>query len=303
MKIGYLIQAFKEHETLKFLVNILLKDVFAEVFIHLDKKSDINLFYIDDKRVHFIEKREFVSWGGFSQTKLLFNLVEYVLAYPIKFDYYCFLTESCYPVYSGEQLKEKISESKNIILSATINQKRKIERYWFFDFHVKNLFIHKALSSTINKVSKILYNLKLLRKKPYTYVDGRKAQVFSSSSYFRLSFDEMKYVWRVYKNNSELRKYFKHSFVSQELIIATILGNSKFISDCIIREKYTCYADLCAMHYLRYVGPNVNVLLETDYDEIIESGKPFIRKIQVENPSSAKLIEKLEARKESNRIT
>ena len=94
MKIGYLIQAFKEHETLKFLVNILLKDVFAEVFIHLDKKSDINLFYIDDKRVHFIEKREFVSWGGFSQTKLLFNLVEYVLAYPIKFDYYCFLTES-----------------------------------------------------------------------------------------------------------------------------------------------------------------------------------------------------------------
>ena len=122
MTIGYLIQSFKEFETLKFLVQLLLQDETSEIFIHLDKNSNINLFYIEDKRVHFIEKRELVSWGGYSQSKLLFNLIEYVLQYPVKFDYYCFLTESCYPVYSGETLKKKIVEAKNIILSATINQ-------------------------------------------------------------------------------------------------------------------------------------------------------------------------------------
>lgn len=297
MTIGYLIQSFNDHETLKYLVKLLLEDKTSQVFIHIDKKSDILLFYIDEERVHFIEKREFVSWAGYSQTRLVFNLIEYALNFPTKCDYYCFISESCYPVFAGEKLKGKICEAKNIILSATVNEKDKIEKYWFFDFHVKSPFINKVLHHSINCFTGMLYKFNLFKKEPYTYIDGKKAEIFASSTHFRLSYDEIKYVYDVYENNDELRKYLQYSFASQELVVATIIGNSEYRDDCVIQDKYTSYADLCSLHYLRYDGPRVNVLHEEDYENIVKSGKPFIRKIKVDDPSSARLIEKLEKRK------
>lgn len=290
--IAFLIQAYSDSNALKKLIRILLKNNDSHIFVHLDKKSDLTEFYINNKRVHFIEKREMVSWAGYAQGKLIFNLIDAAVQYKLKFDYYCFLSESDYPVYEGEKLFESIIKSNNIFLNCSRLQSNKIEKYWFYDFNIKSSKINKYLSHSVNAITEILYRIRLFRKKPWLMINGKKAEVFFSSPFWKYSYKELRYIDMTFKNNPTIEKYFKHSFAPCELMVPTIIANSKFGKNICYEDDYINLNQLSAICFFKYDDSRVNVLTDKDFENIIKSGKPFMRKVK-KNYSDL-LIQRLE---------
>lgn len=292
IEIAYLIQAYSDNDALKRLVNVLLSMNNCEIFIHLDAKSDINKFYIDDKKVHFIENREFVSWAGYAQGKLIFNLINSALKYEKKFDYYCFLSESDYPVLYGEKLINRLTKSKTILINCSKYQPQKIERYWFYDFNVSSPKVNKIISKIVNLIFGALYYLKIAKKKKNVIINGLNCDIYTSGPFWCLNYEEILYINETFKKNKNLEKYFKHSFASCELMVSTILGNSPFKTKCKFVDEYINLNNISDICYFCYTGPRVNNLNEENYDDIIKSGKPFIRKVK--KIYSDKLIKMIE---------
>lgn len=291
-EIAYLIQAYSDCLALKSLVKSLLNMNNCEVFIHLDIKSDIKDFWIEDERVHFIENRELVSWAGYAQGKLIFNLIDYALKYAKKFDYYCFLSESDFPVFYGEKLTERIKNSKMILMDCTINQREKIERYWFYDFNIKSPKANKILSKLVNGIFGLLYYFKIIKKDCVVNLNGIKCHVFVSSPFWCLDYETILYINNTFNRNKQFQNYFKHSFAPCELMISTIIGNSQYNKLCEFVDEYINLNNLSDICYFNYTGPRVDILNEDNYDEISKSGKPFIRKVK--KGYSDKLIKMIE---------
>lgn len=280
MQIAYLIQAYSDSYALKNLVDILLEMDNCEIFIHLDAKSDIKSFIIKDKRVHFINNREYVSWAGYAQGKLIFNLIESALKYEKKFDYYCFLSESDFPVFYGNKLIERLKKSKTILLDCSLYQPQKIERYWFYDFNISSPTINKIVSKTVNTFFGFLYYTKILKKKKFVNINGTPCHIFVSGPFWCLNYEIISYVYDTFEKNQKLQKYFRHSFAPCELMVSTILGNSPYKTSCHFVDEYINLNNLSDICYFCYTGPRVNVLNESNYNEVMSSGKPFIRKVK-----------------------
>lgn len=297
-KIAYLIQAYSDNHAFKDLVKTLLNMNNCEIFVHLDRKSDIEKFFIKDDRVHFIENREYVSWAGYAQGKLIFNLIQAALQYEKKFEYYCFLSESDFPVLYGKELINRLKNSRMILINCSNAQPHIIERYWFFDFNIKSVKINKIVSKTVNLFLGILYKFKILKKSKLVNIDGKMCDVFKSGPFWCLNYEMIAYINSVFNRNKKFQKYFKHSFASCELMVATILANSPYSKYCNFTEEYINLNHLSDICYFCYFGSRVNVLNEENYEEIVKSGKPFIRKVKKEY--SDKLIDMIKKNWSSN---
>lgn len=290
-KIAYLIQAYADSEALIELISILLNMENCHIFVHLDKKSDISKFYVKDDRVHYINKREFVSWAGYKQGKLIFNLIEAALEFPEKFEQYCFLSESDFPVYSGEELIKKIEEAKPIFINCSVLQREKVERYWFYDFGIKSVKMNKVISKLINAIFGFLYKIRICRKPSTVKLDGVQVDIYCSGPFWSYNYEQIKYIDKVYKTNKSFRKYFKSSFAACELMVSTIIANSKYSDICKIADEYINLNEISSLCYFKYTGSRVNVLTCEDYSDIMSSKKPFIRKVK--KGISDKLVEKI----------
>lgn len=291
-KVAYLIQAYSDYNALKKLVYCLLDMGNCHIFVHLDKKSDITKFLIKDSRVHFIDKREFVSWAGYNQGKLIMNLIEAALAYSERFEMYAFLSESDYPVYNGEELESRLRDVRTIVINCSQKQKQKIERYWFYDFGISSVRLNKVVSKLVNGIFGVLYKIRICKKKNKVKLDGKEVDVYCSGPFWRYDYEQIKYIYDKFTSNRELQKYFKHSFASCELIVSTIIANSKYVDKCQFVDEYQNLCQLSSLCFFKYTGPRVNVLTEDDYDDILQSQKPFIRKVK--EGVSDTLINKIE---------
>lgn len=292
-KIAYLIQAYADKEAFIQLVETLLDMDNCHIFVHLDKKSDIESFYIDNDKVHFISNRELVSWAGYKQGKLMFNLIDEALNYPVKFERYCFLSESDFPVYTGDELIRRIKESKPIFINCSQFQKSKVERFWFYDFGIKSVLANKIVSKLLNGIFGVLYKLKICKKKSTVNINGENVDVYCSGPFWQYDYEQLSYIRETFCNNKRFQKYFKTSFASCELMVPTIIANSQYAKMCEFVTEYINLNNISSLCYFKYTGPRVNVLSNEDYESIMKSGKPFIRKVKKDQ--SGILIDKIKS--------
>ncbi len=83
----------------------------------------------------------------------------------------------------------------------------------------------------------------------------------------------------VNKEYKELMKYFRFSFVPEEMVIPTIIFNSPYKANATIYKKgvYDGLKSLSAVTYFNY-NKEIQVFSEKDYEELKESDKMFARK-------------------------
>jgi len=97
-KIAYLILAHDDATHLSNLVKAI--DYQCNIFIHLDKKSDIDTFKqcVDLPNVIFIKDRVAVTWAGISMIDAEINLLREALKNAEAYTHVVFLSGSCYPI-------------------------------------------------------------------------------------------------------------------------------------------------------------------------------------------------------------
>lgn len=77
--------------------------------------------------------------------------------------------------------------------------------------------------------------------------------------------------------DKDIRAYFKTVYAPDELCVPTVVMNSKFRRNAIKVDNLS-FQGVTPLHYLNYVG-SIWIYDENDFDDIVGSGKMFVRKV------------------------
>ncbi|KRM08004.1 hypothetical protein FC89_GL002116 [Liquorilactobacillus ghanensis DSM 18630] len=324
---AFLLIMYKSSNSLIDLLKV-LKTSGGDVFVHVDKKSDLNtLKKINEfTNVEIIKERFNISWGGFNMVKAMIALLKAAYNKNADYTHYVFLSGSDYPVWNGKKINRFFSSHRNKELvnaycmtnNGCVHCSSKITKYYFFD-HMNHI---KTLSRIYNLFMSEVYRRK--RKNSFISVGKKRLKVYFGSQWFAITNDCAKYVLSKV-SNKQLINYFKHSLAPDEMFFHTIIFNSKFGMNNLIGGpveyspkwnlfNYTfldssflnCGEEIRIPKLLekiritskkdksrKNVGRgSIRFLNEKYFDEIIKSGYPFCRKI--DDNYSNKLISELE---------
>lgn len=227
-KHAYLIMAYNNFDLLEKLI-LRLNDYRNDIFIHIDKKSDLENNFeekIKDEykksNIYFLDRIN-VYWGEFSQIQCELNLLKATTSVG-KYEYYHLLSGSDYPIVSQDTIHNffESNEGKEFIEIKPNLEKRFFDtRYNCYNFFVK---CFKNKNKLVSKLSKrlsqflilIQYWLKIKRRKNETVKYG--SQWFSITS---------NAVDLILKNEEIIKEKYKFTLCCDEIFLQTLLYNSK----------------------------------------------------------------------------
>lgn len=291
MNIAFLINAHTDLDQLKRLCKKLTN--YGDMYIHIDKKTDDN--YVSaikeyssilntENEISILSVRVPVFWGGYNKIYAIRSLLEAALMNRKKtYDRVFYLSGLCYPLLSKETFMQFCNDYKGKelmtaydITTGVQKQQEKVTLYHLF----RNIYPplgSNLLRRCIIAGSRIVLLLLGIRKKPYLVTQGQKWDIYFSSEWFGLTGACAQYVFDIMSNNKDVENYFKTAYCSDELIIPTIVMNSSFGYSAEIIDHYNL-EELSRLHYLHYTDA-IWSYDENDFDEIMQSCKPFVRKL------------------------
>ena len=303
VKIAYLISAYKDPKQLARLIKRLGQGDATHFFIHADAKCVQERFEEAltpcKGNVTFTPKRFWGQWGGFNQVRYQQELLRACLECGKTFDRVFILTGQDYPLISNEEINKRLLEKpereylKGLDITKLAYLPKTADRivlYHFFrDMNHASYKTKKIFSGLARLAMKALP----IRKKPYLIVEGKKWDVYLSSSYMCITSGLARHVYNIMASNKKLMSYFKHSFVPEEMVIPTIVFNSPYKKFCEVYEKnsYDGLSKLSAVTYFNY-GCEIQTFTLKDYEELKQSGKMFARKFA--SGASDSLMDKLD---------
>jgi len=303
MKIAFLISAHTDLPQLQRLCRKLAD--YGDCFIHIDRKTNDSYVVQLKDYLHTIQgtfcivsQRINVCWGGYSQIKATQILLDEAINHSKeKYERIFLLSGLCYPLFSKSQMcdycakhaNEQYMSAYNISKGSDRRQKERVVLYHYFrDINLPHKsFLRRALIGGTKLILKALG----VRKPPFLQVKGKRWDVFYSSQWFGLTGECAEYVLENLKHNSVLIKYFNTAYASDELTVATIVMNSEFGKTC-KKINNPDFEKLSSLHYLHYTD-HIWTYGEADYDILMNSGKPFVRKLV--SGKSENLIEKIDS--------
>ena len=105
--------------------------------------------------------------------------------------------------------------------------------------------------------------------------------IYFAPQWHALSHECITYILYTIDQNPQIREFFKYTYAPDELLIPTLVFNSKFKQRC-IRSNFppgTHYNEKPVLHYINY-SPVVEIFDEASFDILISSGKLFARKLR-----------------------
>lgn len=297
INIAFLILAHTDPSHITRLANKLTNSKNFDVFIHVDKKIEIDLFQRELKnnnQVFFIHNRFEIDWGSYNSVKATLELIK-VSNETKDYKRFVLLQGLDYPIKSNDQINDFFCENISVefIRSCKITgskekyHSKKIEMFWFFE--KKNL-----LKKIINNLN--LY-LPFKFRKGYIIENGKKFDLFWGAAQWALSKEAVEYILSFSNNNPKFNRYFKYVFPQDETYFHTILYNSSFKERTLFKkeeEPKKLLENWRNIHYFEYPeDKGIKVLTMEDYRKILKSDSLFIRKVN--SDISKDLLDKIDA--------
>ena len=161
MNIGYCIICHRNTNILRTTIEILSKGN-NNIYLHVDKKADIDDFYEYIDKVNFSEERIDVSWGRYSQIECMLILLK--VAAKDNCDYICLLSGDCLPLKNSEEIKEFFTENKGKEFIGIQKKCNKEELENNIKYEHNALYLKKnrnALEAIISKIQSKVKPLKI----------------------------------------------------------------------------------------------------------------------------------------------
>ena len=275
MKHAYLIMAHNQFLSLKELVAT-LDDERNDIFIHFDKKVKVvpSLSTRFSKLV-ILDKRVDVIWGDTSQIKAEYALFNAAFVSG-KYAYYHVISGTHFPLKSNDGLHEWFEACNGacVLKPVPLPEEEIQMRFGYFHFFLKHLI---SKNKTVNKAYHLgwmamLGIQKALRiKRDTSFIKGKASQWCS------LNEDAVK---MILSKEKEILKKFRRSFCCDEFFVRAIIDNT---------DVPVLYDDrLC---HVEFVHTTPRYFKEEDYEQLMNSGALFFRKMSDSNIGLAKMIE------------
>ena len=289
INIAFLVLCHDEEELLGRLSKFLLYGE-DKVFVHVDRKVDINKFknaVVGLKNVCFTENRFDVYWGGFNSVKATMELIKTALNDNVYFDRFVLLQGRDYPLHSPEYMhnfflsrrNEEFCKGSNVTKSKNPQDYMKCCGWWNRD-RTTNFF-----SKIANKFFAFL-NTKVCIKYRRGYFKTRtlKWDVFKGWAQISLTRECALFVLNTYEKMPRYNKFMKHRFPPDEIYIHTIIYNSRFrerISSFYLIPKANASWFDSALNLTYFEYPSKVVIFKdlSEYDELLKTKALFIRKV------------------------
>lgn len=271
MRVAYCIICHKNSEVLNEAINILKED--NDIYIHVDKKSDINKFAKYKGYVNFIENRVDVKWGSYSQIQATINILKEVRKNK-NYDYIFLMSGDCLPLKNSREIKLFLNENKGklfigVDLSNNEMQdeiKNKVA-YKYYNIHYnkeESNIIKKIINKIIKKIHWILRNI-FFKNKYYKNLP----RLYKGSNWFGITGEVNEYILNFISENPLYVKGFKRAFCGDEIFFQSIIMNSIYKND-IYKYGIENNDNFMALRYIDWKsGPEYpKVLDESDFNNI-----------------------------------
>ena len=262
MKSVFLLLVHANSGQLKRLINQLSGDN-AIIYLQVDLKTDISLFdeYKNYHSIIFIKNRIKVAWGGYSQVQGMVNSFKEIIPSLQMDQYVSVISGQDYPIMRKEEMNAflKLNQGKAFMEYLLIPEEwsvglKRLQRYDLSDYHFPGF-----------ASLEIKMNAWLPKRKP-----PKELVYVGKSSWFTITVEHLKYIVDFLEKNHSIKKYFKLTWGSDELVFQTILYNSNYRAQMVNNN-------------LRYIDWSAGkarpkVLDITDAEKLKQSGKFFARK-------------------------
>ncbi len=283
-KHAYLIIAHNNVETLKKIVELLDYEL-NDIYIHIDKKSDILTF----KCLESIPKKSKIKiyskiktyWGHFSQVE-----VEYFLMKEASKGDYCYyhlISGVDLPLKKQEYIHKFFEENKGkefVHFTSKKIDNDKIE--WINYYHFFQKFLKISRYNIINIFFKCIEKMSLkIQKIIHIHRYNENYQIQKGANWFSVDDECIKYV--ISKENW-VKKHFKYSKSPDELFLQTLIINSQYKERLYI-DKYNDDYHAC-MRYIDWNRGGPYTFRKSDFKELMYSdflwGRKFDERVDIE---------------------
>jgi len=283
MRISYAILVHRNPEQFGRLLQALsLNAGDAEFFVHIDAKTEARPFHqavgkAESPRVHFVDRRTSVNWGGFSVVRATLTLMQAIVQGGRKFDYVILMSGQDYPIKCHGEIQKHLSDNAGdeFICYAPIptpdwNVIDRLETYHFHEF--VGLKFERYLKRAVGRI------LPEKRRIPcgFSPVGG--------SQWWGLTLECVEYILNFLAENPSFTRFFWFSLAPDELFFHTIIANSSF-SERVSKERLT-FVDWTSG------GRSPKVLTMHDFDTLLQSNGLWARKFDVD--VDAKILDSLD---------
>ncbi len=306
MKIGYLIDCYKDPIVTKRLILRLAEDPDNEIFVHVDSKADMEPFLVQTGRynnIHYQKNRRRVYWGGLSQVLLCIDMLQEAKKYGC--ERHVTLHNGCWPLWSNERLRAFFSEDREripVVNVSTSPMKTFYKRTWCYHMfegvdRTRAYLPRTILARTVSVWNRL--GIKY-RRGYYRTESGERVDIYFSSGHFCITDRARDHLLDLVQREPAILKYFLHCYVPEELFFGTMVRHyaehsSNRINGAEILDNTQPHSlsSLSETTFFTYLPGRIAEYADPEQEEALRAqGKPFFRKV---TDDSMALIDRLEA--------
>lgn len=271
------ISAYKDSNYLQRLINF-FQDEF-KVFIHIDKKSSINIEDLDFNSNVSIYKKYKINWGSYKHLLAILFCLREVIKYP-DIKYIHIISGGDIPVKQIKDFKKFENSNKIFMEHIKVTELNDpfIKKRYEYGTRFPNLDSRKKLIRIVNKLYQMTHRPK---KKIGDYSEN---QLYKGLIWMSLPKDALNYVL-AHSEKYNVLDSIKNVTIPEEFYFQTILMNSDFRNN--ISSNNITYNDWTKERH----GSLPAILDETDFSKIEAGNYYFARKI--DSSVSKELIKKI----------
>jgi hypothetical protein len=217
---AFLILAHQDQLMLRRIVNRI--STMGRTFVHVDAKTDVAKWRLDDLPCEFIENRFRVYWGDWSIVEATVALLESALS-DASMMRFTLISGSHYPIVSNATLERKARSVGNVIASRPApnmpdGSRPEVEyERRFYRTLIPNGTWSKYKNALMNR---LVYFHRPLDWKSVAPTTGMRA----GAAYWSIERDFAEFCVERIRSSSPLMDYFKSSVCSDEKVFATLFG-------------------------------------------------------------------------------
>ncbi|MEP4891565.1 MAG: beta-1,6-N-acetylglucosaminyltransferase [Aliiglaciecola sp.] len=225
-KLAYLILTHNDPVHLERLVNAI--DYNADIYIHVDKKTNASQFSSLKNRCIFIENRVDISWADISMIDAQIELLRAAIVNSHLYTHMIFLSGSCYPIKNINEINEMFQKNRTKEFINFIDMRESPLKYMT---HIKRKWFFRPLIRSDNLVTKFIDRAirKLLRIIKFQNYWQPGIIPYFGSQWCALTPECASYVLDFHDQNPWFRDMNRHTMSPDEHYFHTIVGNSNFL--------------------------------------------------------------------------
>lgn len=267
MRLAVLLQC----HTKPYQINKLLEKLnspFVDIYVHVDKKSEIDKELISRDNIFILpmENRVSVEWGGYSQVEATLKMIR-IANHKKTYDYYWLISGQDFLLKSINEILSILDHSDQACFIDCIEGRQFEKRYEIY--YPKWLVGREKYAKIARKMWIMMsggpnssFNVFKRRNRPIK-------KFYAGSQWWCLSGEFIGWMLQYLNQNPGYELYFQHSIIPDEGFFQSLFMNSPYYCK---RKDSVCYLDWGELK------SSPKVLTSQDFDKLIMSGKWIARK-------------------------